>query len=134
MYGYETMQPLVFNALYQGRPVPVELRTKCIFLSWEEREEYESSFTGSLKIYYDPLDIPERPYNTDVDGSFVTSVEEFIRSTFNVDVDVNYTESGAQGDDYADFFIENSEQLYCRIADRGLNPYITLDPNIFRDT
>ena len=126
------MQTLNFTALYRGRPVQTQLRPKSIYLHWEEGEEYEDAFVGHLKIYYDPRIIPEHPYDSD-DKSFESSVESFIRSTFNVDVQVSYSESGAQGNDFADFDISESEQLYCRIADRGLSPYITLDPNLFRE-
>lgn len=120
----------VFYALFQGRVVQARLRPKTIYIHWDEDEE-ELPFNGSLKIYFDPTVITQHPYIVD-DAFFAQSIETFINKTFGVDVGLTYSEAGQQGEDFVDFDIDNSEQLFCRIPDHGLNVYITQDYNKYR--
>ena len=115
---------LTFPALYQGHNIQAQLRPRGILLNWNEEDEIP--FSGSLHIYWNPSQVPQDPYDIE-DEDFEQSVSNFLTNTFGFDFNINYSESGRQGDDFTDFDIGNPEQLFCIIPNPILNVYITQD-------
>ena len=119
------MATLTFEAIYQGHPVEAYLEPRSILVYQDE----EGEFMGSIRIYFNPDELPVRPNALQDLFALEGSVNQFISDTFGVDPDVSYSERGRQGEDYVDFDLNNAGPFYNLASNPNYRAYITFNPS-----